>query len=72
MIIDDPYPFLDIHTIVVYALICLYTLEAYIANYMDPDQTAPVGAVWSGFIVFASMIKISLIEATFEYIQQTQ
>ena len=24
---------------------------------MDPDQTAPKGAVWSGYIVFASMIK---------------
>ena len=22
---------------------------------MDPDQTAPLGAVWSGFILFASM-----------------
>ena len=27
--------------IVVCSLICLYTLEAYIANTMDPDQTAP-------------------------------
>ena len=24
---------------------------------MDQDQTAPKGAVWSGFIVFASMIQ---------------
>ena len=23
------------------------------ANTMNPDQTAPLGAVWSGFIVFA-------------------
>ena len=27
---------------------------------MDPDLTAPLGAVWSGFIVFASMKKSSL------------
>ena len=26
-------------------IIYLYTLEAYIANNMDPDQTAPLGAV---------------------------
>ena len=27
---------------------------------MNPDQKAPLGAVWSGFIVFALMIKSSL------------
>ena len=27
---------------------------------MDPDQTAPKGAVWSGFMVFSSMIESSL------------
>ena len=27
--------------IVVCSLVCLYTLETYIANNMDPDQTAP-------------------------------
>ena len=32
----------------------------YIANNMDPDHTAPKGAVCSGFILFASMIKSSL------------
>ena len=32
----------------------------YIANNIDPDQTAPKEAVWSGFIVFASMIKFKL------------
>ena len=35
-------------------VICLCTLEAYIANNMDPDQTAPLGAVWSGLLVVAS------------------
>ena len=29
----------------------------YIANNMDPKQTAPLGAVFSGPMVFASMIK---------------
>ena len=33
---------------------------AYVANNMDPDQAAPLGAVWSGFIMFASMIKLVL------------
>ena len=27
---------------------------------MNPDQTAPRGAVWSGFILFASMKKSNL------------
>ena len=41
-------------------LVCLCCLVAYIANNMDSDQTAFKGAVWSGFIVFAYMIKSSL------------
>ena len=32
-------------TIVVYSLFCLSTLVACIANNMDPDRTAPLGAV---------------------------
>ena len=28
-----------------------------IADNMDPDQTAPLGAVCSGFIMFASIMK---------------
>ena len=35
---------------------------------MDPDQTAPLGAVWSGFIVFAYMIKLVL--TAFEHVQE--
>ena len=35
------------------SLFCLCTLVAYIANNMDPDQTAI-----SGFIVFACVIKL--------------
>ena len=27
------------------------------ANSIDPDQTAPIGAVWSGSILFASILK---------------
>ena len=38
-------------------------------NNMDPDQTAPTGAVWSGFIVFAAMVTV--FWSAFEYIQQT-
>ena len=40
--------------------LCLYSSVSYIANNVDPDQTAPMGAVWSGSIVFATMIKSSL------------
>ena len=36
----------------------LIFLVAYIANIMDPDQTAPLGAVWSGFILFAPVMKV--------------
>ena len=37
--------------------ICLCSYVAYIANNMGPDQTAPLGAVRSWFILFASMKK---------------
>ena len=47
----------------------LNTLVAYIANNMDPDQTAPLGAVWSGFVVFVSKTKV--VWTAFEYMQQT-
>ena len=32
----------------------------YVANNMHTDQTAPLGAVQSGFILFASMKKSSM------------
>ena len=47
-----------IHVNYLCSLICLYTLVAHVANNMDPDQTAPKGAVWSGLAVFASMLKV--------------
>ena len=40
-------------------------LLIYIANNMDPNQTAPKGAVWLGYIVFVSLIK--LVWSVFEY-----
>ena len=43
--------------VVIYSLICLYVLVACIANNIDPDKTAPLGAVWSGAVVFASTVK---------------
>ena len=33
----------------------MFLKVAYIANNMNPDQTAPFGAVWSEVILFASM-----------------
>ena len=31
------------------------------ANSVDPDQTAPIGAVFSGSMLFASMLNLSAI-----------
>ena len=31
---------------------------AYIANNMDPEQTAHLGVVWSGLMVFASTMTV--------------
>ena len=33
--------------------------EASYTNSVDPDQTAPVGAVWSGSTIFASMLMLN-------------
>ena len=35
---------------------------------MVPDQTAPLGVVWSGFIMFASVAKV--LRSVSEYMQQ--
>ena len=39
------------------------------ANTVDPDQTAPIRAVCSGFTLFASILNLSVILGTF--LQQT-
>ena len=39
------------------------------ANNVDPDQTAPIGAVCSGFTLFASVLNLS--EELGNYLQQT-
>ena len=39
------------------------------ANSMDPDQTAPIGAVCSGSILFASIPNLSVMLSNF--LQQT-
>ena len=40
-------------------LLCrlLVILKVIFANSVDPDQTAPLGAVWSGSTLFACMQK---------------
>ena len=38
-------------------------------NSVDPDQTAPIGAVCSGSTLFASILKLSVILSN--YLQQT-
>ena len=39
------------------------------ANSVDPDQTAPIGAVCSGFTLFASILNSSVMLGN--YLQQT-
>ena len=39
------------------------------ANSVDPDQTAPIGAVCSGFMLFASILNMLVILGN--YLQQT-
>ena len=45
-------------------LLCLLsvTLKVIVANSVDPDQTAPLGAVWSGPILFAYINAKSMFE----------
>ena len=39
------------------------------ANSVDPDKTAPIGAVCSGFTLLASVLNSSVMEGS--YLQQT-
>ena len=39
------------------------------ANSMDPDQTAPIGAVFCGSTLFASILNSSVMQGN--YLQQT-
>ena len=39
------------------------------ANSVDPDQTAPIGAVCSGSTLFASILNSSVMQGN--YLQQT-
>ena len=50
-------------------LICWNVYEASLANSVDPDQTAPIGAVYSGSTLFASIKKTSVMLGN--YLQQT-
>ena len=42
------------HLLSLFCFITVCILVDFIANNMDPDQTAPLGVVWSGLIMFAS------------------
>ena len=35
------------------------------ASSVDPDQTAPIGAVWSGSTLFASILNLSVMLGNF-------
>ena len=39
------------------------------ANSVDPDQTAPIGAVFSGFTLFDTILNLSVMLGN--YLQQT-
>ena len=39
------------------------------ANSVDPNQSAPIGAVCSGFTLFASILNLSVMSGN--YLQQT-
>ena len=48
---------------------CWNVKEANMANSVDPDQTAPIGAVCSGSMLFASILNSSVMLGI--YLQQT-
>ena len=50
-------------------VVCWNILESYYSNSVGPDQTAPVGAVWSGSTLFASLL--TLVTNVSLYMQQT-
>ena len=50
-------------------LVCLNVYEASMANSVDPDQTAPIGADCSGSTLFPSIPKWSVMLGN--YLQQT-
>ena len=49
-------------------LVCLNVEEASLANNVDPDQTAIIGAVCSGSTLFASILNSSVMLGN--YLQQ--
>ena len=44
--------------------------EASMANSVDLDQTAPVGAVWSGSTLFADLLQLVNNDYVSKYMQQ--
>ena len=50
-------------------LVCRNVYEASMANSVDPDQTAPIGAVCFGSTLFASILNLSVILGN--HLQQT-
>ena len=47
----------------------IYTYPYYMGNSVDPDQTAPIGAVCSGSTLFVSILNSSVMLGN--YLQQT-
>ena len=65
--------FLTLYAPITTKVICfshlLKCLEASMANSLDPDQTAPIGAVCSWSTLFASILNLSVLLGN--YLQQT-
>ena len=53
--------FPPVRTFVICALICLFSKVTFIASIVNPYQTAPMVAVWSGLMLLASMNKSCLM-----------
>ena len=50
-------------------VVCWNVKEASMANSVEPDQTAPIGAVCSGSTLFDSLLNLSVMSGN--YLQQT-
>ena len=51
--------------------VCLDVKEASMASSVDPNQTAPIGAVCSGSTLFASILNLSVMLGNNYCLQQT-
>ena len=67
------YQYLTLNAPIATKVVCfsrlLKFLKGSMANSVDPEQTAPIGAVCSGSTLFASLLNLSVMLGN--YLQQT-